>query len=592
MSETIAPVSTAPLPDPARPSGERRQPLVTWAARVWTWARAYRAQLLVALLGVAFDVAFTTWFVLRERTVYVWDFAYYWTTAINVSHSFGFDRDNSVALHAVLASVRNNEYNLLTAVPQIPVLKIFGESRLTFVLSILIMYAIPAAAVLAALLQKVTERLWPSGFRKSWVMVGLFLLIVTNPVMLIAVLRGFPDIIGLIPFGAALWLYARYRRRLSFRAAIGIALLLLTATLLRRWYLFGAAGAFVGIAIDQVALAVAARQLRARVAQLTAALVVPLVFGALFVLVAWPYVHLLLTKDYSNEYASFKVHDNYGELAWFSTIYFGAVYLVPVVAGWLLLALRRQVAALLVVLGGAVSFFAVGYVQTFSGNHYYLLTPAVLVGLAAAIAGACRVAGRRWAAVGAVTVALYAAMFVGIYHPVTVGAVLPQAAPPVQRKDTAALERLYNDLGQADRGPQSIYVLVCSDRLNKSTILNLPLSFPVARRIDESSFMPSPDLDLRDGFNQAFFDAPWVVDANPPGYIAADPTQQSVVTLLHQAVNRGGPLAAYYRVTRTYRLDGGDSVFLLERTSPIPVGLRAHIIDQVRQLHSGAMRIW
>jgi hypothetical protein len=29
MSETIAPVSTAPLPDPARPSGERRRPLVT-----------------------------------------------------------------------------------------------------------------------------------------------------------------------------------------------------------------------------------------------------------------------------------------------------------------------------------------------------------------------------------------------------------------------------------------------------------------------------------------------------------------------------------------------------------------------------------
>ena len=137
------------------------------------------------------------------------------------------------------------------------------------------------------------------------------------------------------------------------------------------------------------------------------------------------------------------MHDNYGELAWFSTIYFGAVYLAPVVAGWLLLALRRQVAALLVVLRGAVSFFAVGYVQTFGGNHYYLLTPAVLVGLAAAIAGACRVAGRKWAAVGAVTVALYAAMFVGIYHPVTVGAVLPQAAPPCSaghRRARAALQ--------------------------------------------------------------------------------------------------------------------------------------------------------
>jgi hypothetical protein len=375
---------------------------------------------------------------------------------------------------------------------------------------------------------------------------------------------------------------------------LAIAVLLLAATLLRRWYLMGAAGAFVAMGADQAYLAVRARRLGLAVRRLAVAAIIPLTFAALFALVAWPYVHQLLVADYASAYSSFKVHDGYLDLAGrAATRHFGLLYLAPVIIGWFVLALTRapgRVAGLVVVGAAVVSFFVVGRIQSFSPNHYYLLTPAVLIGLAAAVAGSCRRAP-HWTMAGTGALVLYAALFVGAYHPVTIGGLAPRATAPAQRSDTSELVRLYDDLATRQVGKHSIYVLVCSDRLNKSVLLDLPLVLPTSGRVAPSAWMPSPDLDLRDGFNHAFFNARWVVDADPPGYIAADPTHQSVVTLLHEAVQPGGALDGYYRVRMTYQTEGGQAI-LLERTSDVPPAVRELILDRVRTLHAGAVAIW
>ncbi len=580
----------------ARPVPIRPEELAAHATRLRDAVVRHRFALLVALVGIGFDVGFTVWYVWSEFTVYFWDYGYYWKESIFVAQSlsdgiFG-------AAHSVIGSVRNNEYNLLLALPLGVLMLIFGESRMTYELGILLLYAVPTAAMLAALVYKLTARIWPERYRRRWILVGLFLLIVVNPIILLPILLGYADILGLLPFAAALWLYADRRLRPSYRLAIGVALLLLVATLLRRWYIFGGAGTFIAIGLDQAYLAWRTRDARERMRRVSTTVAMPAVFMVAYFVVAWPYVLKLINTPYGNTYAAYKEHSNHADLAWIVTQHFGILYLLPVLAGSVVIlrGRRPQRAAGVVVLVAAIaSFVFVGRIQTFNVHHYYLLTPAILVALGVTLAAACKYLANRWVVVAAGVVALYSVLFLAVYQPVFFGPLLPDssaAAPPDRRGDIEQLQRLYNDLAAAQMGTNSIFIVASSTVINRSTIQDLPFSVPVAERIDEKVFIRSADLDIRDGFNVSFFDAELVVDSDPPGYIVHDITQQSVNTALHAALQRGGMLHGYYLTTATYPLDGGATAFLLERTSVVPSDVREEFVNLVRAMHSGAVRIY
>ena len=162
----------------------------------------------------------------------------------------------------------------------------------------------------------------------------------------------------------------------------------------------------------------------------------PGVFVVAWFVVAWPYVLKLINSPYGSSYAAYKEHSNYADLAWMVTQHFGFLYLLPVLAGLAVIVgggRPQRVTGVVVIVAAIASFVLVGRIQSFNVHHYYLLTPAIVVGLGAALAAACQYIANRWVVVAAGVVALYSVLFLAVYQPILFSPLLPDssaAAPP------------------------------------------------------------------------------------------------------------------------------------------------------------------
>src|SRR5690242_19342458 len=102
----------------------------------------------VWLLFAVFANIFAAWFVSKEQYIYYWDFAEYWhDTTLMV---YMLQRAPLGAVSKLLFSIRHDDYNYLPAFPLTLPMVIFGRTRLVYILSVVNVYAIPAAFVTTA----------------------------------------------------------------------------------------------------------------------------------------------------------------------------------------------------------------------------------------------------------------------------------------------------------------------------------------------------------------------------------------------------------------------------------------------------------
>ena len=106
--------------------------------------RMRRSVLIGAGVVFAFFVVNLFWsgFVERERTLYAWDHVAYWSLTASLAEDL---RTNPVAALAnVGRSLAGDELNLLPSMPLAPSLALFGNSRRTWILTVLNIYMMPA----------------------------------------------------------------------------------------------------------------------------------------------------------------------------------------------------------------------------------------------------------------------------------------------------------------------------------------------------------------------------------------------------------------------------------------------------------------
>ena len=157
-----------------------------------------------AFLGLAILAnAFAAYFVAQENYVYYWDWAGYWVKYLNISTSLVHDPVST--LRSLIRSVRRSDYNPLPVLPLVPFAWLFGTSRLTYILAITNVALLPGAFIMGLLAQ----RLLPQQFPKSSVSP---LVLATASVLALhslwaPVLRGLPDVLGVLVIGSILLLH-------------------------------------------------------------------------------------------------------------------------------------------------------------------------------------------------------------------------------------------------------------------------------------------------------------------------------------------------------------------------------------------------
>lgn len=213
-----------------------REELRQAAKSLRPWHKSALYFLIAALLLNILAVIYIT----KSNFIYFWDDATYW----DISRKIASGAINEGGFwHNVYASVAEQDYNYIAALPSAMLARVFGESRLVYVLGLVNMYLLPSFIALYILAKKLSKA--PK--------IAAALTVLLCPCTIFLTLNGFVDIGGflicLICFNLY---YGKSKKGIDIWRYILIGMLLILAMLWRRWYAFFAVSFITAMLADCV----------------------------------------------------------------------------------------------------------------------------------------------------------------------------------------------------------------------------------------------------------------------------------------------------------------------------------------------------
>lgn len=538
----------------------------------------YGGAVAACLAVVAVANLFAVYYVTQERTIYFWDWSHYWLRYRELTASLA--QHPTATLGSLLSSVRRDDYNLLPVLPLVPVGWLFGTGRLPYILAITNIYLLPAILVMGLLVQRLFR---PGIPRRSF---APFVLTVASLPLLhmlwVAALRGFPDVVGVVPIGGILLLhFARPLSEQRMGRLVATGLLLCLLVLLRRWYAYWVVAFFPALAVAH-GLDIYRRYGSDWRPYLTTgrnAVIIGLTFASALLGLATPFALRAIQTDYSDIYSAYRFNhslmDDVSHLArWFGWV---EILAGPVGLAWLAVRRETRVLGSFLLVQLCTIFALFTRTQDFSLQHIYLLIPGLAVGIAAVVIGLWkRMMNGVWrvASVGLMLTVL----LLGSVTAFTPGAVaiadrLRVLLPsdrfyPLVRHDVDMLENLLASVETLELAqPGDIYVLASSNILNSNILYNACKFGPRPRSFCDR-ILSASDVDKRDGFPRQFLQATYLVTASPAQYHLRPDDQRVIGVLLREVVGGHGIGASFQRLPGEFTLDNGVTVQMYAKVRP------------------------
>lgn len=523
---------------------------------------------LVALLCVLFGAAYIG----HETPGYYWDYAGYHDQFRQLTEELRKGNWPNF-LATITSSLQTSDYNVSPVLPLLPVSLLLGDSRLAYILSLVLLYLIPASIILVLLIQEC----WKGSGRgiSFWLGLGCVLL---YPMFWAPTLRGYPDIAALIPMGVAglLLLRTNWMLQASVRQSLLIGLLLWCTFLLRRHYAYTIVAIIVvslSFAGWQVVLADGIRNtLLGRFLRNTLLAGVALLLPAL--IVQGPLLHEILNTSYGFIYSAYHYQAETGEKLMTMYERNGPIWTLLAGCGALYAARIGNTKALFCLCVGLLSYTFFQRTQ-FPGIHHTLPFAFWLAPLAAwplTLINA-QATGIRRAGLGALLLGLLSAVSLPVLawtdiqrSPLLSWSKPLQARatfPPFRIDSYPVLMDLVNELRGPEYADKQILILASSGELNPSIIA--ALSPELAPRVYGAG-----DVDLRDGFAlKKALEADYIITTWKPSLHLPAQHQQVVVIPVSALFDPKNPLAKSYerKPHRSFSLSDGNRAYIFKRTS-------------------------
>jgi hypothetical protein len=533
----------------------------------------------------------------RERTLYEADHVAYWSLTRGLAESLA--RSPWSAAVEVSASVQR-ELNLLPSLPLAPVVGLGGGTRLSYLLVVINLYALPALILLAALVARLageTRLSWRSAFAVAAAATLL-------PAWWQPVALGYLDVGGVAI--AALVILA-WRATGADRSALvpwlAMGFLVALLAIFRRWWAFWSVAWCVVIVLEAVWELAARRPVTPGAAR--RALRGPAVAAgaavATLLLVAPARVAAILGTDWSDTLAAYKRHAGIGgelvEVAGRWGLLPLALAAAALVAGLASRATRRPVAMLAA--QSALIFALFRRWQDPSPQHWYLYLPGLTVVLGlllARVAAAARAPVARGAWIAAVTLAGLAVSG-AVLSQRPAGAAWGRLAPvfrirPAVRHDLDEVRRLLAHLDrQLAAAPGWIYVLATRGPLTDTGLgfanLSLGASYAAPRQV-----LAAAHVDRRDGFPGTLLEARYIVLPEPvqvpePPLHARVASEPAACLLEGEGIGR-----AFRRGKEVFVFDGGVRASVWELVRPLDADDVAVLSARLKAFYPDRPDIW
>jgi hypothetical protein len=542
-----------------------------------TYSRIRTRILLVSLwlLLAACANIFAVWFVSKEQYIYFWDFAEYWhDTSLMV---YMLRRAPLGAISKLLYSIRHYDYNYLPTIPLTIPMMLFGETRLIYILSIVNIYAIPAAYVLTAATTAIAKSARFPHLEILHFLVPFALL--TLPAFWVPILRGYPDVGGVVLISGILFFYFRNQpKRLENGESIVCGVLLAALLLFRRWYGFWAVSFMVLLPLD-AALALwdePSINFRSFWKTYRPAALIVLSFCIVVAGIAWPLVLHMITTPYRDLYSAYRgsgsLLESSNEAAKF---YVGAFVCSAFAVSVAVLVISRTLSRLaLFLLAQLVLILALfERIQGLSWQHFYLFTPTIAIVLGLALAVIAN-------AVSWFTAATYSLIAIMAFGPVfslnrgPFAGFRDDIAPrgrcnPLIRHDLAELRRLLASLERYDsQTGGTVYVLASSGIINSALLWEANLSLDANYRVT-GRILRTADVDRRDGFPLQLLNSEYVLVAVPIQYHLKPEAQHMIELPAEALLKRRNIGNAFEMLADSFLLDDHVKVYLFRRVRPI-----------------------
>src|SRR5271157_320699 len=546
--------------------------------------------LLIANIGVAL-------FIKAERVVYFWDSFVYWGKS--PSWAGYLHEPIGKAVKALLHSLAHHDYNILPAVPIGTWLAIAGPSRLAYTLGIVNLYAGSAILGMMAL----TRCFW--GEREArqgpWVEIIPAAVLLLFPTFWVPILRGSPDVGGVVIAFAVLWLYFMSTRRGALHPAFfGIGIMLGGLYLFRRWYAFWVVSFLVVAAFDRMVLVCQDWLERGFSLRRTLRILLPIpvmggTMGLVLVSLALPMLRRVVSTNYADIYSAYSCGGSiYGELSALTEQRVGLaplLYVLAGVVGLLVFADTRRM-SLFTGLQGILIFLHFTSVQSFGPHHVYLLLPSFLLIVSVFTLKMASLASPVWtraASLGAVlAMALGVTAFV-FYEPARslTGDLGPWAPTepcyPTVRSDVPEMGRMLSVLdGYLQKSDGRVYVLASSVILNSEILQNASISLPLTFRSQDRVIARCSHVDKRDGFPKALLKAEFVIVTSPIQYHLRPADQQVIVIPAESFLNQTDIGKAFELLPESFLLENGTRTLLFRKKRPINPTEVAQLSERLR----------
>ena len=570
------------------------------------WPRKFLIDGFFLFLLVLVTVVVTSIYVSREHTFYWWDYAGYNTATVNTANLFRDSPDK--AWRGVIESL-SKEKNLLISLPLVPFILLFGESRLSYILSVSLIYVLPFRLLLGA----ISAKLIPVYSRRVfWSTVLLSLLI---PMSWIPTLRGYLDTGGCVFVALAILVYLQDVKLKYWWKIPLIGFLLAAAILLRRHFAYSAI-AFFGAATLQAFIEFIVL-IYPRGTALSSSkdkdVAVPFLYRCLFesavklgliavtsltilMLVAGDFTRSALTVDYRNLYVawSLPVNDILTRYADFYGLGTWLLVLIGFSAG-ILTRILVPAAAIFVSLFGVLSLIEWLLVLRYGYLHYTIhITPIALLGISTffwttwlTLKGKVRyfmlgAAGLYlvWnAAVGLIPLKIdLSRLFVGNF-------------PPLVRSDYDEVVKLVEFLRKLAPNEEPIYIVGASNNFNANILRQANRKLNPPEGWWKLNTIGRPQIDSRDTYPlPELLQSQYAVVAVPFQQVLSTDEQvlrsheQDVVKVVYDAFTQNWEIARDFQLLpEEFKLENGVTVSVYRRRRLTDTATAVRTLDAMQR---------
>lgn len=527
-------------------------------------------ELINDLPGIFFASAIGTGFIIfvvsSQQTIYIWDSLETWNPTIECEEIVFTDPYQ--ALKNLRGSINHSDYNnflpMLMALP----MHLFGKSFLCYVLYVWVMFALPAIFFAAATLKNF---LHDSGAKA--LPVGAFMaILMLVPVFEVPLFIGYANVSILLPAAIILaMLLSLDKGELQRERLIFIGLLSIFAVFQARTAAYMIIGELFGYAVFVVLTSLRERNFLRDVLLLCKKFFV-IGFSALLMMAPlfFSFIRRSVTYDIGTAYSAYQRGlDFFSRLLAHAEFLGLTMYAIFLIGAFVVLWRRKFFPAALFLSWALVAAYMFCRVQLMGWQHFYIIILPFALTTAALVA----VVYEEKKFFGAVIIFLMAFNFLQTFcTPLNIQKIFSHPYEIPVRHDIAELKNFVADMDQLTRGSdKKIYFAASGELYNESTLQAIQIP---EKHIALPNLLDTADVDLRDGFQIKFFDADFVIVAEPIQTHLL-PKDQAVVVKPAQWLTLPSPILRHFKPIRqyTFRPEADDveevTFTVYEKISPL-----------------------